>query len=113
MLTPLAYNNAVARGNVHKSVQSISIGGDLYSPINNLANAIVKGGITIVVAAGSENVNARQSLLHPPQMSSLLPHLTSMMPEQAFRILARGWISLGLMLIFSVHTPLATSATTI
>ena len=59
MLTPLAYNNAVARGNVHKSVQSISIRGDLYSPVNNLANAIVKGGMSIVVAAGSENVNAK------------------------------------------------------
>jgi subtilisin family serine protease len=59
MLTPLAYNDAVARGIVHKSVQSISIGGDLYTPVNNLANAIVKGGMTIVVAAGNENVNAK------------------------------------------------------
>ncbi|KAH8796025.1 peptidase S8/S53 domain-containing protein [Hyaloscypha sp. PMI_1271] len=51
-----AYNNAVARGNVHKSVQSLSIRGDLHFPVNNLANAIVKGGMSIVVAAGSENM---------------------------------------------------------
>jgi subtilisin family serine protease len=54
-----AYNDAVARGIVHKSVQSISIGGDLYTPVNNLANAIVQGGMTVVVAAGNENVNAK------------------------------------------------------
>lgn len=65
-----AYNNAVSKKILGRSVQQISIGGGFYAPINNFVNSIVAAGHTCVIAAGNNNANT--ALYSPSSAASAI-----------------------------------------
>lgn len=50
--------NATARGLSGKAVTNISIGGSKSTALNNAIAALTRAGVTVVCAAGNENVDA-------------------------------------------------------
>ena len=51
--------NATARGLAGKAVMNMSIGGSKSAALNSAVAALTKAGVTVVVAAGNENVSLR------------------------------------------------------
>ena len=50
-------NDVVAKGIAGKAVINMSLGGPKSAAMNNAVAALSKAGITVVVAAGNENVS--------------------------------------------------------
>jgi len=53
-----AVNDAISRGDIHKCVANMSVGGGKMQAVNSAISAAVRAGLTVCVAAGNESRDA-------------------------------------------------------